>query len=286
MDAVPYLKIPSFGDLGISETSMLAPDRWTWPHPSGGSEDFRTLFLRMGARVLTVVIPVWNGRSMLDRAISETLEYLDTLEEEAELLVVSDGCDDRPEEILGPWTERDPRFRWAALDRHRGKGAAIRKGVLEARGDLIAMLDVDLSAKPDSLDDLRAAMTPDVAIVCGSRALSESKLPKPQGPLRSLSGNLFRAWVMAMTGLEIRDTQCGCKLFRASAVKGIFQELKTEGFAFDVELLVLARGRGLKIEEVPIEWSDSDQSSVRLFQDGIRMIWTVMSLKDPWQGRD
>ncbi len=89
-----------------------------------------------------------------------------------------------------------------------------------------------------------------------------------------------------MTGLEIRDTQCGCKLFRASAVRGIFQELKTEGFAFDVELLVLARGRGLKIEEVPIEWSDSDQSSVRLFKDGMRMIWTVMSLKDPWQGRD
>ena len=97
--------------------------------------------------MLTVVIPVWNGRSMLDRAISETLGYLDTLEEEAELPVISDGCDDRPEEILGPWTERDPRFRWATLDRHRGKGAAIRKGVLEARGDLIAMLDVDLVSK-------------------------------------------------------------------------------------------------------------------------------------------
>lgn len=236
--------------------------------------------------MLTVVIPVWNGRSMLTEAIAETLGYLDTLEDEGELLIVSDGCDDQPEEILGPWAERDSRLRWVALDRHRGKGAAVRKGVLEARGDQIAMLDVDLSAKPDSLNILLQAMTSKVDIVCGSRALKNSKLPKPQGPVRSLSGSLFRGMVMAMTGLEIRDTQCGCKLFRASAVRAIFKDLKTEGFAFDVELLVLARGRGLKIEEVPIEWSDSGESRVHLLRDGMRMFWTVLSLKDPWQGRD
>lgn len=234
--------------------------------------------------MFSVVIPVWNGRNMLEPAILATLEYLETLGEEGELLVVSDGCDDRPEEILGPWADRDSRVRWFSLDQHRGKGAAVRRGVLEARGDQIAMLDVDLSARPDSLDSLRQAMTSDVAIVCGSRALRESKLPKPQSALRRFAGHLFRLGVSGLTGLQIRDTQCGCKLFLSSEAKPLFQKMKTDGFAFDVELLVLARGRGLKVVEVPIEWSDSDQSSVRLFRDGLRMIWTILSLKDPRQG--
>ena len=215
---------------------------------------------------------------MLERAIRETLGYLDTLGDGGELLLVSDGCEDQPEEILGPWQDRDSRLRWIRLDQHRGKGAAVRKGVLEARGDQIAMLDVDLSASPSSLTVLRAAMSPGVSVVCGSRALSESVLPKPQGLLRRLSGSIFRELVRTYTGLNIRDTQCGCKLFDANVIKPIFRSLKTEGFAFDVELLVRARQRELKIVEVPVEWSDAEESRVHLLRDGLRMLWVLLTL--------
>ncbi|MAJ28262.1 hypothetical protein CBD41_02450 [bacterium TMED181] len=215
---------------------------------------------------------------MLERAIRETLGYLDTLGDGGELLLVSDGCEDQPEEILGPWQDRDSRLRWIQLDRHRGKGAAVRQGVLEARGDQIAMLDVDLSASPDSLRILRAAMSSGVSVVCGSRALSESVLPKPQGWLRRLSGSIFRDLVRVYTGLKIRDTQCGCKLFEASVIKPIFRDMKTEGFAFDVEVLVRARQSGLEIVEVPIEWSDAEESRVQLLRDGLRMLWVVLTL--------
>jgi len=229
--------------------------------------------------VLSVVIPVWNGGQMLEKAVSETLAFLDHLEDEGELIIVSDGCNDSPEELIGSWLKSDSRLRLIQLDRHRGKGAAVRSGVLAAQGELIAMLDVDLSAAPDSLITLREAMGPNDSIVCGSRTLKGSILPKPQGWLRRCAGFLFHLFVRMMTSLEIKDTQCGCKLFRAHDVQPIFESMKVEGFAFDVELLFLARKNCLKMIEVPIEWSDSSGTTVNLLRDGLRMAWTILTLK-------
>ncbi len=228
--------------------------------------------------MLSVVIPVWNGRSMLERAIGETLDYLGTLDDEGELLIVSDGCTDDPEEILGPWSERDSRLRFSRLDRHRGKGAAVRQGVLEAKGDQVAMLDVDLSAAPESLTILRRELEPGIDIVCGSRSLPDSNLPRPQGLPRRWAGKAFRGLVRSFTGLQIKDTQCGCKLFRTEKIRPVFESLKTEGWAFDVEVLAKAHSLGLEIREVPVTWNDSGESRVRLFKDGFQMLWTVVTL--------
>ena len=158
-------------------------------------------------------------------------------------------------------------FRLVRNPGNRGKGYAVRNGMLAATGDWILSTDADLSAPIEELDKLIAAARRENAVVAiGSRALNRKLVKKHQPMMRELSGRVFNIVMRAVTGLPFRDTQCGFKLFRKDAAREIFSRQIEDGFSFDVEDLLIARVLGLLSIEVPVEWSNVEGTKVSLAQ--------------------
>ncbi|MDE0961408.1 MAG: glycosyltransferase [Planctomycetota bacterium] len=238
--------------------------------------------------MLSVVIPIRNGTAFIQQTTEAVLLFLESYGSpaEGELIFVSDGCTDQPEVELKSRLEKDSRVRLERLGQPCGKGAAVRRGVLAARGDRVAYLDVDLSARPEMLVRLLAALDHGTDFACGSRHHVASRITVSQGLARVGLGWLFRRLVRAATGLEMSDTQCGCKAFLRQPMLPIFEQMKEPGFAFDIELLLEARHRKLVIEEIPIDWADGVSSSVKPVRDGIQMLSALIRLANRDRARN
>jgi cellulose synthase/poly-beta-1,6-N-acetylglucosamine synthase-like glycosyltransferase len=162
----------------------------------------------------------------------------------------------------------------------RGKGLAVRHGMLAAHGAIVVFTDADLSVPAAALGELPAWFDarPDVAVGIGSRRHPESRVPQAQGALRQLTARGFNLWVRTLTGLPFRDTQCGFKAFRREAAQTLFEPLQSRHFAFDVELLLRARGAGFRVEEMPVEWTQGPGTSVSVPRDVLAMGLEVVRL--------
>jgi dolichyl-phosphate beta-glucosyltransferase len=184
-----------------------------------------------------------------------------------ELVVVDDGSSDATASVVEKYRETHPTVRLLRNPGNRGKGYAIRHGMLEARGEWILYTDADLSTPITEIAKLSAAaiqQKADVAI--GSRALNRALVEVHQPAFREYSGRFFNLIMRAVTGLPFRDTQCGFKLFRGAAARQIFPLQKQDGFSFDVEDLVIAKRLGLRAIEVPVRWANVEGTKVRLSQ--------------------
>lgn len=213
---------------------------------------------------LSLVIPAFNEEKRLPVALARISEWLGsrTPPLSAEVLVVDDGSDDRTAaaaEKTGLGLGLD--FRVIRLPRNRGKGAAVRAGVLEAAGDRILVTDADLSTPIEEVEKLFASGAP---VAIGSRAIDATLVKQRQSPFRVASGKLFNLLVRLLAVSGIRDTQCGFKLFRRDAAREIFSRASVDRFAFDVEALLLARRLGFPIAEVPVLWFNSPDTRVGL----------------------
>ena len=154
---------------------------------------------------------------------------------------------------------------------NRGKGAAVRRGALAAKGGWVLMSDVDLSAP--FAEFARLAPYADAWIVCGSR------YGRPGMPLvRRFLSRAFHALVRLACGMDVQDTQCGFKLFRMDVMRAIFAAQRIERFAFDVELIRRARDAGGAVKEVPVAWCGGKRSSLRVFRDAPRMLWDLLRI--------
>lgn len=202
-----------------------------------------------------------------------------------EIVVVDDGSTDHTGAVVQQLASRDARIRLIRGGR-RGKGAAIRTGMLEARGDWRFMADADLSMPPDNLDRFVAAVSrqPVPHIVIGSREAAGA-LRTGEPWQRHVIGRVFN-WLVRLVILPgIRDTQCGYKLFSAESAAVLFPHLRVEGFAFDVELLVLARRAGFAIGEIGIVWNCRADSRVA-FARGLAAFGDVLRIRwNAWTGR-
>jgi glycosyltransferase involved in cell wall biosynthesis len=221
---------------------------------------------------LSVVIPAFNECRRLGESLARIADYIDARALDAEVIVVddgsTDGTGDLARRLLG--TRGGSVVENAA---NRGKGRAVRRGVLEARGRLVLITDADLSCPIDQYAPLAAAMRArELDVAMGSRSLPQSSIEVRQHRGRELMGQTFNALVRAATGLPYGDTQCGFKLVRTDTTRRIFEQLTVDGFAFDVELLLLCRRAGLRVGEVPIVWRNSPDSRVSLVGDPTRML--------------
>lgn len=210
---------------------------------------------------------------------------LDTLGCTWDLLVVDDGSSDATAAVVEELAARDPRIR-LVRGGHRGKGAAVRTGMLEARGDWRFMADADLSMPPDNLDRfltvIRQDRPPDVVI--GSReAAGARRVGEPWR--RHAIGRVFNSMAQLVAVPGIRDTQCGYKLFSGESAAVLFRHQTLEGFAFDVELLLLARRAGFRIAEIGIVWNCRTDSRVG-FAKGIAAFGQLLRIRwNAWTGR-
>ncbi len=214
---------------------------------------------------LSIVIPAYNEQGRLPATLDRIVAYLERAPVPAvEILVVDDGSRDGTAALV---QARGGIVRLVRNPGNRGKGYAVRNGMLAAKGDWILSTDADLSAPIRELEKLIAAARKENAVVAiGSRALDRKLIKVHQPWMREFSGRAFNVVMRMVTGLPFRDTQCGFKLFHSSAAREIFSRQKEDGFSFDVEDLLIAQTLGLRSIEVPVEWSNVEGTKVSLAQ--------------------
>jgi glycosyltransferase involved in cell wall biosynthesis len=226
----------------------------------------------MPSPYLSVVIPAYNEALRLGGTLEKVREYLQTRNYPVELIAVDDGSRDSTPDVLAAAQQHFPALRVLRNERNRGKGYSVRRGVLEARGDLVLFTDADLSAPIEEANKLIGALETEGAdAAVGSRALDRRLIGVRQPAHREYAGRIFNLLVRAFTGLKIHDTQCGLKLFRAATTRRAFELQRVEGFGFDPEVLFLIQRLGGKLVEVPVRWNDNPATKVHLLRDSARM---------------
>ncbi len=230
---------------------------------------------------LSVVIPVFNEERVVLDAIRCVEAYRQVKGQAWEILVVNDGSKDQTSSLVRNYIQSSGTdfVKLLSFDKNRGKGAAVRQGVLASKGKYILVTDADLSSPIKEADKLLRAMEYGADVAIGSRALRERGADVQQSFKRALSGRIFNALVHLLVLPGIHDTQCGFKCFRRAAALDIFSAQKLDGFSFDVEALYLARKKGYKINEVPVMWRQGEKSSVSLFRDSQRMLGDLFKIK-------
>lgn len=240
---------------------------------------------------LSIVVPVWNEERRLPTCLRRLETEADAAAADAGLtltsiLVVDDGSTDGTPEILQSFDGLPGRFRYLRFERdNRGKGAAVRAGMLAVDSELALMSDVDLSTPLDELRLLAKDVAAGADVAIGSRGLEGSNVLVHQPWYRELAGKTFNVMIRSITRLPWRDTQCGFKLFRLASTRQLFELQRVDGFAFDVELLVLARRLGLSVSEVPVRWINDPDTHVGLFSSSTRMALDTLRIALRWRGR-
>jgi dolichyl-phosphate beta-glucosyltransferase len=229
--------------------------------------------------VLSVVVPCYNEEQRLPRTIEQIEAFLDAKGEAHEVILVDDGSADGTREVMEAAARANSSVRIEVLPHNRGKGRALAVGVEAARGDEILVTDADLSTPIDELDKLQAALRDGAGVAIASRAMRGSRVEVSQPIYRVVMGKAFNLIVQAVLLPGIWDTQCGFKLFRADVAHSVFENLSTDGFAYDPEVLYRARRRGIKIAEVPVVWRNSAPTKVSPIRSSLDMLKHVIRLR-------
>jgi len=229
---------------------------------------------------LSVVIPAHDEAERIGPTLERVLAYLGSRNYTFEVIVVDDVSRDGTAAAAEEFRRRDGRLRLVQRTADPGKGAAVQAGMLAAAGRHVLFSDADLSTPIEECEKLLAAIERegyDIAI--GSRGLPQSDLRVRQPWYREMMGRTFNLMVRAVAVHGIKDTQCGFKLFRGEVVQDLFRRQTVMGFAFDVEILFLARKRGLRIREVPVTWINSPRSKVDPIRDSLRMMRDMVGIR-------
>ncbi|MCA1595448.1 MAG: glycosyltransferase [Chloroflexi bacterium] len=198
------------------------------------------------------------------------------------VVIVDDGSEDNTPDLLGVLQESNPSIRAARLEPNRGKGAAVSHGLSLARGSLVMCMDADLATPLDQLNVLLRRIETGADMAIGSRGLPDSVLEQRENLLREWSGRLYNQMVQRLLTPGIWDTQCGFKLFRGPVARALAPSLIETRYAFDVEMVYLARLCGFSLSEAPVRWRHQPGSRVRLLHDGASMLaglWRIWRRK-------
>jgi dolichyl-phosphate beta-glucosyltransferase len=225
---------------------------------------------------LSIVIPAYNEALRLGPTLQRVVSYLRQQGGLYEVLVVDDGSTDATAEVALGFI--DGGVRLLRQEVNRGKGAVIRIGVLASRGREVLLMDADLSTPIEEIEKLRPHLAA-APLVLGSRAVQGSDVTQHQPFYREWMGRTFNLIIRLLGVRGLRDTQCGFKLLDGDVARRLFSELTIERFAYDVELVLLARRHGYRVIEVGVRWADSPSSRVNPLSDSFRMFWDVLVLR-------
>ncbi len=220
----------------------------------------------MNLQSLSIVVPAYNEENRLPNSLDTILAYITDRYDFIEVIVVDDGSRDGTANCVREYSRTHPAVRLLQNPGNRGKGYAVRNGMLSAKGEWILFTDADLSAPIEEVANLFAAATRDNAqVAIGSRALDRSLIGVHQPASREYAGRIFNFVMRAVTGLPFLDTQCGFKLYQAEAAQRIFSKQQLDGFGFDVEDLFIAKQLAIKVVEVPVRWNNVEGTKVSLW---------------------
>jgi dolichyl-phosphate beta-glucosyltransferase len=229
----------------------------------------------------SVAIPCYNEAARIGDTVRSTIDYLSAESPEAELIVINDGSTDAtPAIVREALAGAKIKTRLIENFPNRGKGAAVRSGLLAATKPIGLFFDADLSTPLSEIPKLIEPIARgEVDIAFGSRALDRQLIGVHQPWRREQAGRVFNLIVRLATGMPFWDTQCGFKAFRLDVCRPILEKAQTVGFAFDVELLFLAYRAGLRLREIPVRWNHAEGSKVRVIHDSLRMLHEVIALR-------
>lgn len=238
-----------------------------------------------GAPEVSLIIPAYNEAHRLEASFRALQEYLETVPWSREVIFVIEQSDDGTLDLARRLMAEQADFQVIGNQDHRGKGYAVRCGMLAAKGDTAFFMDLDLSTPLVEIGHfLRAFIErPEVDILIGNRQHPQSRIAQHQNWVRQRMGITFNWILRSLTGMRFHDTQCGFKAFRKLAREAIFAQQKLDGFAFDAEVLLLAEQLGYRVAEMPVEWRNSEGSKVHLVRDSWRMLrdaWKVRGMRD------
>ncbi len=230
--------------------------------------------------LLSVIIPAYNESGRIGDSLEKINSFLESKTIDFEVIVVDDGSsDDTTSVVKESALYKSGRVKLFSNSKNRGKGYSVRKGVDEANGELILFTDADLSTPIYELDNLQTSLDSGFDIAIGSRSIAGSKVSVRQPLYRQTMGRIFNSFIRLFVGETLVDTQCGFKLFKRDAAKNLFQRSKIDGFAFDVEILYMARKENYKVSEVGIEWLNSPESKVHPIFSSLQMMFDVIKMR-------
>lgn len=255
----------SHGDGGEGGRKPHLADRSPW----GGG----------GLPGISVVVPAYNEEQRLEASLSRIWNYLTRRFPAFELIVVDDGSTDATARVVEEFAADHPSVALIAYQPNRGKGYAVRTGILRASYELMLFSDADLATPIEEVEALLERIVAGADVAIGSRMVAGSQLKVRQPWYRELAGRSFNRLAQRMATPGIVDTQCGFKLFLGPVARDVFSRMSEDGFGFDIEVLLLALRLGYEVAEVPVEWRHCAGSKVRLLRDSARMFSTLVRVR-------
>lgn len=234
---------------------------------------------------LSIIIPAYNEAERLGPNLGPVLAFLGARYPDYELIIVDDGSTDGTAEAVAAALAGEPRARLIRYQPNRGKGYAVRAGVLASTGDPVLFMDADLSTPLEEIPRLLERLA-GADVVIGSRGLPEAEIRVRPPLFRRLASWVFDQVKYALVGLRrFQDTQCGFKAYRGPVARQLFALGRVDRFMFDVEILFLAERAGLRIVEMPVAWADRPGSKVRFWEGVVNMFRDLGRIRRLHPGR-
>jgi dolichyl-phosphate beta-glucosyltransferase len=235
---------------------------------------------------LSVVIPAYNEENRIRGSIKKIAGYTDTLSQSCEIIVVDDGSQDRTSEWVREMSAAVPGLRILSSKYNRGKGHAVRQGMMFSQGLFSLLTDADLSTPINELKKFLPLMNSPETVLVGNRKISGAEITRHQHFIRERMGKIFTLAGNRILGMKQGDFTCGFKVFGEKARESIFSAQRINGWAYDAEILFLAKKIGFEIKDIPVIWENSDETKVKLiaasmvsFTDLIKIRWNNLSGK-------
>ncbi len=226
---------------------------------------------------LSLILPAHNEEHRLPKTLSQAYDFFQKQSYSVEIVVVENGSQDRTLELAQSFTQQIPYLHVIHEDR-RGKGLAVKRGILEAKGEYRFIADVDFSMPIEEINRFIPPQLPELDVAIASRE-APGAVRYNEPPYRHLTGRIFNTLVRLVALPGLQDTQCGFKCFRAAVAEDIFPYQTISGWTFDVEVLYIARLRGYRIVEIPIPWYFDANSKVRVMKDSFQMALDLLAIR-------
>ena len=228
---------------------------------------------------LSIVIPAYNEEKRIGATLEKIISYLQIKDFMSEIIVVVDGGSDSTVEVVKSYEQLFDKLVILVNETTMGKGYSVRRGVLESKGDIVLFTDEDLSTPIGEVEKLFFWLDKGYDVAIGSRSLKESQVEIYQSFIRQSMGKTFNKILKLIVFTGFKDTQCGFKCFKRYAADKVFAKQMISGFAFDVEILLIAKRQGFRTKEVPVIWLNSPFSTVHIIKDSFLMLCDLFRIK-------